>query len=85
MFIQYPDLIGVSFPERAISDAARLTNRNKNEIDGERSAQGSYSDKQVFCEMKRTQGGKVTDTVLLEYRLMFDTIVSFDDTRENLE
>ena len=85
MFIQNPDRIGVTFPERAISDAVRLTNGSKKEIDGECSEKGSYFDKQVSCEMRRTQGGKITDTVLLEYSLMFDSIMSFADTRENLE
>lgn len=85
MFIQNPDRIGVTFPERAILDAARLTNGSKNEIDGECSIKGSYFEKQVSCEMKRTQGNKTTDTVLLEYTLMFDSITSIADTRENLE
>ncbi|WP_245425044.1 hypothetical protein [Rhizobium sp. M10] len=85
MFIQNPDFIGVTFQERAISDAARLTGRSKNEIDGECSMKGSYFDKQVTCGMRRVQGNKITDTVLLEYRVMFDTIMSFNDIRENLE
>ncbi|ULJ77134.1 MULTISPECIES: hypothetical protein [Rhizobium] len=85
MIIQNPDIIGVTFPERAISDAARLTGRSKNEIDGECSMKGSYFDKQVTCDMRRVQGNKITDTVLLEYRVMFDTIMSFNDIRENLE
>ncbi|ANM09512.1 hypothetical protein AMK06_CH01045 [Rhizobium sp. N541] len=85
MFIQNPDFIGVTFPERAISDAARLTGRSKNEIDGGCSMKGSYFDKQVTCDMRRVQGNKITDTVLLEYRVMFDTIMSFNDIRENLE
>ena len=46
---------------------------------------GSYFDKQVTCDMRRVQGNKITDTVLLEYRVMFDTIMSFHDVRENLE
>ncbi|NEH38154.1 hypothetical protein GR208_25400 [Rhizobium leguminosarum] len=85
MFIQNPDRIGVTFPERAISDAARLTHRSQNEIDGECSIKGSYFEKSVSCEMTRTQDGKITDTILLEYTLMFDSITSIADTRENLE
>lgn len=85
MFIQNPDRIGVTFPERAISDAARLTNGSQNEIDGECSTKGSYFEKSVSCEMRRTQHGKITDIILLEYTLMFDSITSIADTRENLE
>jgi hypothetical protein len=85
MFIQYPDRIGVTFPERAISDAARLTGGSENEIEGECSIKGSYFEKQVSCEMKRTRGNKITDTVLLDYTLMFDSITSIADIRENLE
>ncbi|EJT06592.1 hypothetical protein RCCGE510_03582 [Rhizobium sp. CCGE 510] len=85
MYVQNPDFIGVTFPERAVSDAARLTGRSKNEIDGECSIKGSYFEKQVSCEMRRMQGNKITDTVLLEYTLMFDSITSIADTRENLE
>jgi hypothetical protein len=85
MFIQNPDFIGVTFPERAISDAARLTNGSENEIDGECSIKGSYFEKSVSCEMRRTQHGKITDTISLEYTLMFDSITGIADTRENLE
>ncbi|PDS95891.1 hypothetical protein CO659_21540 [Rhizobium sp. S9] len=85
MFIQNPDFIGVTFPERAIADAARVTRGSQSEIDGECSMKGSYFDKQVTCEMRRMQGNKITDTVLLEYRVMFDTITSFHDVRENFQ
>ncbi|MBY3412587.1 hypothetical protein HFN87_04595 [Rhizobium laguerreae] len=85
MFIQNPDFIGVTFPERAISDAARLTNGSQNEIEGECSIKGSYFEKSVSCDMRRIQDGKITDTILLEYTLMFDSITSIANVRENLE
>ncbi|MBY3202670.1 hypothetical protein HFO22_15815 [Rhizobium laguerreae] len=85
MFIQNPDFIGVTFPERAISDAARLTNGSQNEIEGECSIKGSYFEKSVGCDMRRIQDGKITDTILLEYTLMFDSITSIANVRENLE
>ncbi|WP_434712288.1 hypothetical protein NMA58_03150 [Rhizobium sp. YTUHZ045] len=84
-FIQYPDRVGVTFPERAISDAAGLINGNPSEIDGECSENGSYFEKKVSCEMRRTKGNKITDTISLEYELMFDSMLSFSDVRENLE
>ncbi|WP_259667068.1 hypothetical protein [Rhizobium lentis] len=85
MFILNPDRIGVTFPERAISDAAYLTGGSQNEIDGECSIKGSYFDKSVSCAMRRTQHGKITDTILLEYTLMFDSIMSIADHWENVE
>ncbi|MBY5370427.1 hypothetical protein HFO91_28280 [Rhizobium leguminosarum] len=85
MFIQNPDRIGVTFPERAISDAARLIYGNPGDIDGECSEKGSYFEKKVSCEMRRTKDKKITDTISLEYELMFDSILSFSDVRENLE
>ncbi|TBB91889.1 hypothetical protein ELH38_07240 [Rhizobium ruizarguesonis] len=85
MFIQNPDRIGVTFPERAISDAARLTHGVENEIHGECTAKGSYFEKEVVCEMTRNKEHKVTDTILLEYDVIFDSIFEFKYTRENLE
>ncbi|TBH04789.1 hypothetical protein ELG61_01380 [Rhizobium leguminosarum] len=85
MFIQNPDQIGVTFPDRAISDAARLTRRMESEIHGECTAKGSFFEKQVVCEMTRTKEHKVTDTILLEYDVIMDAIVNFNYTRENLE
>ncbi|PDT02137.1 hypothetical protein CO666_21540 [Rhizobium chutanense] len=85
MFIQNPDRIGVTFPERAIADAADLTHRNPGEIDGECSEKGSYFEKKVSCEMRRIKDNKITDTISLEYELMFDSILSFSYVRENLE
>ncbi|MGO7998507.1 hypothetical protein ACC734_40295, partial [Rhizobium ruizarguesonis] len=49
------------------------------------SIKGSYFEKSVSCDMRRTRDGKIKDTILLEYTLMFDSIKSIADTRENLE
>ena len=63
MFIQNPDRIGVTFPERAISDAAGLINANPGEIDGECSEKGSYFEKKVSCEMRRTKDNKINKPI----------------------
>lgn len=85
LFIQNPDWIGVKFPERAISDAGRLTGGMESEIHGECNAKGSFFEKQVVCEMTRKKGYTITDTILLEYDVIMDAIVDFQYIRENLE
>ncbi|QWW70123.1 hypothetical protein [Rhizobium sp. WYJ-E13] len=79
-------LINVTFPERGISDAARLTGSEPHEIRGRCKIEGrGLIQSNVSCVLTRVKDGKLTHNILLEYSLVLNSIMDFSDSVETVD
>ncbi len=79
-------LINVTFLDRGISDAARLTGSEPHEIQGRCKVESrGLIQSDVSCLLTRVKEGKPTHNILLEYSLVLNSIMDFSDSIETVD